>query len=319
MKKLMLIYIFFSVMMAANAQVNYDEAMKKGEDEYKKGEYKKAINYYFAAAAFMPENKGDVKEKVNKAFDAIEALRKKADGDKARAEKAEKDAVQSAAKATAEIATAQKLNNAFYFYKDRFALAFKNDSFYFIDKNGDAVEKLDRWNGAEHFLPSGFAKVKLSSEIFKLNVNFIIDTFGNSYKAAYEIKDIDTTINAVELYDEELNEVPSKIFILPKLKVLILRNVSLTGLPKEIGGLKYLTHLDVNYNMMHQLPEEIGDLENLTYLDLSVNKLTSMPKGIGKLKKLRTLNLNFNSFKIEEIEKIRDLLPNCEVIYNAVQ
>lgn len=80
MKKIALIFIFCSLLVKAHSQVNnYYDAMKEGNKEFGKGEYKKAINYYFAAAAFMPENKGEVKEKVNKAFDEIETLRKKAE------------------------------------------------------------------------------------------------------------------------------------------------------------------------------------------------------------------------------------------------
>jgi hypothetical protein len=58
---------------------SYNEAMAEGTKEFEKGEYKKAIDYYFAAAAFRPENKGEVKEKVNSVFNAIIALRKKAE------------------------------------------------------------------------------------------------------------------------------------------------------------------------------------------------------------------------------------------------
>lgn len=88
MKKIILIFIFFALTVNVHSQVNnYYDAMKEGNKAFDKGEYKKAINFYFAAAAFMPENKGEVKEKVNKAFDAIEALRKKAEDALAEAKK----------------------------------------------------------------------------------------------------------------------------------------------------------------------------------------------------------------------------------------
>lgn len=96
MKKLTLIFIFYSLLVKAHSQVNnYYDAIKEGNKEFAKGEYKKAINYYFAAAAFQPENKGEVKEKVNKAFAAIEALRKKAEDALADAEKQKKIAQQA--------------------------------------------------------------------------------------------------------------------------------------------------------------------------------------------------------------------------------
>ncbi|SRX74497.1 hypothetical protein AEQU3_01476 [Aequorivita antarctica] len=71
---------------------NYDEAIAKGDAAVDKEQFNEAINYYFAAEAFDPTKKDSVKAKVNRAFDAIEALRKKAEADKTRAENAEKNA-----------------------------------------------------------------------------------------------------------------------------------------------------------------------------------------------------------------------------------
>ncbi len=67
------------VFISAKAQ-NFAEAIKKGDDAFKSQQYKKAIDFYFAAAAYLPDNKGEVKDKVNMVFEAIEDLRKKAEG-----------------------------------------------------------------------------------------------------------------------------------------------------------------------------------------------------------------------------------------------
>ena len=81
MKKLLLLLFCYSVLINSHGQsiADYHQAIAEGDKEFKKGEYKSAINFYFAAAAYMPENKGEIKGKVNKAFDAINALRKKAE------------------------------------------------------------------------------------------------------------------------------------------------------------------------------------------------------------------------------------------------
>ena len=67
--------IFF---IAAKAQNNYAEAISQGDEAFKEGQYKLAINKYFAAEAFDPDKKDVVKEKVRLTFDKIEALRQDA-------------------------------------------------------------------------------------------------------------------------------------------------------------------------------------------------------------------------------------------------
>ncbi len=76
--------IFF---VTAKGQKNYAEAMKQGDDAFKNGLYKIAIKKYFSAGAFDPNKKDSVEIKVNMAFDAIEALRKKAEDALAEAKK----------------------------------------------------------------------------------------------------------------------------------------------------------------------------------------------------------------------------------------
>lgn len=60
---------------------------------------------------------------------------------------------------------ARKLIDAFYFYNDEVALAFKDKKFYFIKKNGEEVKYLGRWDKAEQFDDSGFAKVSIKDEV----------------------------------------------------------------------------------------------------------------------------------------------------------
>ncbi len=68
---------------------------------------------------------------------------------------------------------AQKLIDAFYFYDDKFALAFGDkqgfgNEFYFIDKKGDVIEKLGYWEKAEQFDYDGWSKVLTSKKNRKL-------------------------------------------------------------------------------------------------------------------------------------------------------
>ncbi|EMG08956.1 leucine rich repeat protein, partial [Leptospira interrogans serovar Grippotyphosa str. LT2186] len=45
------------------------------------------------------------------------------------------------------------------------------------------------------------------------------------------------------------------------------------------------------------------------------NQLTTIPKEIGQLQNLQTLYLRNNQFSIEEKERIRKLLPKCQIYF----
>jgi hypothetical protein len=52
-------------LLSAKGQNNYAEAKKQGDAAFKKGQYKLAIDKYFAAEAFDPTKKDMVTEKLN--------------------------------------------------------------------------------------------------------------------------------------------------------------------------------------------------------------------------------------------------------------
>lgn len=79
MKSFALIFFCFFLFTKAGAQSSYGEAMQQGDAAFKAGQYKLAINKYFAAEAFDPTKKDEVKAKVSEVFAAIEALRQKAE------------------------------------------------------------------------------------------------------------------------------------------------------------------------------------------------------------------------------------------------
>ena len=99
--------------VAAKGQRNYAEAMQMGDNEFKKREYKKAINLYFAAEAFESAKKDIVKEKVNKVFDSIVALRKKAEGALAAAKEQTNFAIEAKKEAERKNDTINIINKAF--------------------------------------------------------------------------------------------------------------------------------------------------------------------------------------------------------------
>jgi hypothetical protein len=82
MNRLISFLISIILVSTAHGQRSYDQAMQQADAAFKRGEYKMAIAKYFAAEAFEPSKKAAVKLKLNKAFDAIQALCQKAENDK---------------------------------------------------------------------------------------------------------------------------------------------------------------------------------------------------------------------------------------------
>jgi hypothetical protein len=193
----------------------------------KRGDYTTAINKYFAAEAFDPSKKEVVKKKVNDVFKKIDNLRKEAESAK---EKAEKEKAEK----TEALNRAQKLINTFYFYDNKFALAheriqiryFKFNVFYFINKKGDEVVKLGRWNNAEQFDEhTGLSKVTKVDN--NESVIFLLDTLGNRYKYTNDINKLDDSIEALDLSYQNLSTFPIHITDYTGLKILWLNNTCL--------------------------------------------------------------------------------------------
>ncbi|KAH6825245.1 hypothetical protein C2S53_020255 [Perilla frutescens var. hirtella] len=74
----------------------------------------------------------------------------------------------------------------------------------------------------------------------------------------------------LDISDTKIRIVPSSLFKLSKLKVLLLRNcVCLDNLPREIGRLNQLEALDLSGTELYDIPDEIGQLGLLRSMQLS--------------------------------------------------
>lgn len=78
MNRLLFLFSCMILLATANGQRNYEEAIKQGDAAFKQGQFKLAIDKYFAAEAFEPTKKDSVNKKVKLTFDRIEALRQEA-------------------------------------------------------------------------------------------------------------------------------------------------------------------------------------------------------------------------------------------------
>lgn len=95
---------------------------------------------------------------------------------------------------------------------------------------------------------------------------------------------------------------------------LLLDDNLLSGaLPGEIRKLERLEVLSASNNNLTGIPAEIGQLDNLEIIDLSGNDIDTYPNELFNLQQPLTLILSGNSFTEEQIQEIRDGMPNAVV------
>lgn len=332
MKKLFFLIAYICVAFVLNAQNSYEEAIKQGDSASNEGNYKVAISKYFAAEAFDPSKKEIVNSRVNAVFAKIDKLRKEAELAKSQSQRTlqqlriEQANVQAALAETqkAKLQTdsalqkANRLINAIYFYEDKYALSYAYGNYFFINKNGDEITSLGKWEKAEQFDRNGFAKVKKNDG--SALVDYLLDTLGNVYRISFDAKKLKEEV-VLDLSKQQLTAIPEEVFKQTSLKVLILNNNQLDRLPAEIGELKDLVVLDLKYNKLSNLPGEIGRMESLRFLDLNHNKLNALPDEICNLNNLRYLGLDENALsglpvEIGRMDKLTELYLNNNKLHD---
>ena len=104
---------------------------------------------------------------------------------------------------------------------------------------------------------------------------------------------------------------------LPKLEKLDLRDNVLSSLPNSFAQLKNLQSLDLKANDLAQLPDGFQGLSSLKELNLSLNSKLNFETERSKfiqMKQLEFLDLSYNNLSKEQITKLREAMPNCNVI-----
>ncbi|KAM1602244.1 hypothetical protein ACFX1Z_028978 [Malus domestica] len=121
-----------------------------------------------------------------------------------------------------------------------------------------------------------------------------------------------TSARVIELSNNSIRDVPSKIGCLNSLQKLLLAandivddSISWEG----IVSLKYLTVLSLEQNHLTMLPSSLGLLTSLRQLNVAKNKVSSLPNEIGLLTKLEVLKANNNRISI---------IPTCIGDCNAL-
>ncbi len=110
-----------------------------------------------------------------------------------------------------------------------------------------------------------------------------------------------------------LDSFPKPLFQISTLQFLYLSNTNTKALSSHFERLPDLEVLVIENNPLETIPFAIYKAQKLRVLALRGNKLTRLPDSISQLEHLSVLDLRGNPIPAEEIEKIRLLLPGCEV------
>jgi Leucine-rich repeat (LRR) protein len=122
-----------------------------------------------------------------------------------------------------------------------------------------------------------------------------------------------TNLKDVSFENCVLDSFPKPLFKLPALTYLYLSNTNTYALSVHFERLQKLEVLIVENNKLTEIPFEIYKARKLRFISLRNNKLTKLPDSISQLENLSLLDVSGNNFAPEELEKLRILLPGCEI------
>lgn len=189
-----------------------------------------------------------------------------------------------------------KIISSFYFYDEKLALAFKDNAYGFINKEGTTkIEYI--YEQAQAFNYTGFAEVVRNGQ------TFLIDTTGEEYLYNHELVESRTEAQALNLSSKGLTDIPKSIFRQKDLKILLLQSNALSRIKLNITRLTRLKQLNLANNNLTKIPLELSELPSLTNLDLSGNALTDPT--FGNQIVLRELILSSN--KLKELPNLKNM------------
>jgi hypothetical protein len=109
--------------------------------------------------------------------------------------------------------------------------------------------------------------------------------------------------------------IPDEVFALKELRSLNLVGKGLLELSPRIGELVFLRRLDLARNSLSSLPMALTELDELEELDLADNQLITVIGVLRKLPALRFCWLSGNPLSPEELNQLRNVLPQLEIIF----
>ena len=97
-----------------------------------------------------------------------------------------------------------------------------------------------------------------------------------------------------------LEELPSLLGKLVKLRGFSAVQNKLVNLPEEFGKMVSLTKINLDSNGLRSLPESLGNLKNLRDISLTRNRIGWLPGSIRNLAKVEEMRLSFNRHKFSK-------------------
>ncbi|MBL7910944.1 MAG: leucine-rich repeat domain-containing protein [Bacteroidia bacterium] len=110
-----------------------------------------------------------------------------------------------------------------------------------------------------------------------------------------------------------MDSFPKQLFRITTLNFLNLSNTNTHYLTRHFERFQNLEVLIIENNPLATIPFEIYKAQKLRLISLRGNKLTKLPDSISQLENLTLLDLRGNPMDKEEIEKLKILLPGCEI------
>lgn len=154
-----------------------------------------------------------------------------------------------------------------------------NKNYYFINKYINNIVIYQEKN------INSIWKLKYDNFLIKNKKKFLIlnnNNYKYNWKREYLRIKNDIVIKNINIYEYGVT------------KYVILNNLKIKKIPKEIGSLYNITDLNLTNNQIIFIPKEIKYLVNLEYIDLSNNCIELIPKEIGKLIKLQSFRIDNN-------------------------
>ena len=329
MKILLLLLLVPILAFSQDCMSDYKALMKEADKlaHQSKPDYQGALNTYDAASLAAKDcgqdKSTEIKKAISDLFTQIDNQRKEAEKakkkiettlrllkkEKKNAEVAQKAATDALEQVDEEHKRNKKIVDAFYFHEGKFALAYKNGRYGFIDRNGDPSIPY-HYSEASPFSPvTGYAKVKKSGVPYLLDVNQREYTFAEDLAT---IKNRQRRVQAFEYNNRRSGAFPLPVLAKTELQILLYLSNDLEELPEDIDRLQRLQEVNLSDNLLRNLPERFCNLKNLQRLRINRNKLGSLPSTLGQLEDLEALEVNHNEIaelpqNIGQLSKLKKL------------
>ena len=247
----------------------------------------------------------------------------------------------------------QKIVDAFYFYNNRYALAFKQGRYGFVNMAGDtligykfseatpfgqkygyAQVKADHISGKakEYLLDTTKALYPLARSIRQLTIDPTCEALITTLRNGADVKNIIGNKQLKILFVEPNyrdNSVLSRRLIgrlrlLPQLESVSFTNNGLTSFPRGFLELDNVITVNLSGNQIAEIASfqvnGMCRLQKIAKLDLSNNQLRTLPEDVKMLTTLRYVNLEGNRISTQEVAKIKLWLPkDCDILFKDYQ